>query len=85
MPAPSSQNAPPTLVFETLGHAIRTEWGLDPDFLTVNHGSFGATPRSVLASQRGWQDRMERQPSRFMRHRLFAQPSAMPPRRSDHS
>ena len=41
-------------------------WDFDPDFLTVNHGSFGATPRSVLAAQRDWQDRMERQPSRFM-------------------
>jgi isopenicillin-N epimerase len=44
----------------------RAEWDLDPDFLTVNHGSFGATPKSVLAAQRAWQDRMERQPSRFM-------------------
>lgn len=42
------------------------EWDLDPTFLTVNHGSFGATPRSVLAAQRAWQDQMERQPSRFM-------------------
>ena len=46
--------------------SIRTEWDLDPDFLTVNHGSFGATPHSVTAAQRAWQDRMERQPSRFM-------------------
>ena len=45
---------------------IRAEWDLDPDFLTVNHGSFGATPRCVTAAQRAWQDRMERQPSRFM-------------------
>jgi isopenicillin-N epimerase len=45
---------------------VRAEWDLDPDFLTVNHGSFGATPRSVIAAQRAWQDRMERQPSRFM-------------------
>lgn len=45
---------------------IRNEWDLDPAFLTVNHGSFGATPRCVLAAQRDWQDRMERQPSRFM-------------------
>lgn len=42
------------------------EWDLDRDFLTVNHGSFGAAPRSVLTAQRAWQDRMERQPSRFM-------------------
>ena len=46
--------------------SIRTEWDLDPDFLTVNHGSFGATPRPVLAAQRAWQDQMERQPTRFM-------------------
>jgi isopenicillin-N epimerase len=42
------------------------EWNLDPDFLTVNHGSYGATPKPVLAAQRAWQDRLERQPSRFM-------------------
>jgi isopenicillin-N epimerase len=46
--------------------SVRAEWDLDPDFLTVNHGSYGATPRSVIAAQRAWQDRMERQPSRFM-------------------
>jgi len=45
---------------------ILAEWDLDPDFLTVNHGSFGATPRVVIAAQRAWQDKMERQPSRFM-------------------
>jgi len=50
----------------TLGYSVRAEWDLDPDFLTVNHGSFGATPRSVRAAQRAWQDQMERQPSRFM-------------------
>lgn len=49
-----------------LGSAVRSEWDLDPAFLTVNHGSFGAAPRCVLAAQRDWQDRLERQPSRFM-------------------
>jgi isopenicillin-N epimerase len=46
---------------------VRHEWALDRDFLSVNHGSFGATPRVVLAAQRDWQQRMEAQPSRFMR------------------
>lgn len=46
--------------------SVRAEWDLDPDFLTVNHGSYGATPRRVIMAQRAWQDRMERQPSRFM-------------------
>jgi isopenicillin-N epimerase len=50
-----------------LGAAIRHEWTLDPDFLTVNHGSFGATPKLVLAAQDEWRRRMEAQPSRFMR------------------
>src|SRR5947209_7750443 len=50
-----------------LGHAIRREFLLDPDFLTVNHGSFGATPKPVLAAQDHWRGRMEMQPTRFMR------------------
>jgi isopenicillin-N epimerase len=47
------------------GAAIRSEWGLDPDFLTVNHGSYGATPLVVLAEQDRWRKRMEAQPKRF--------------------
>lgn len=50
-----------------LGAAIRPEWPLDWSKLTVNHGSYGATPKSVLAAQVEWRDRMEAQPSIFMR------------------
>ena len=53
-----------------LGVAARSEWPLDPDWLTVNHGSFGATPHVVLAAQAHYRDLMERQPSWFMRHVL---------------
>jgi isopenicillin-N epimerase len=52
-------------VSPALGAAIRHEWGLEPDFLTVNHGSYGATPRAVLAEQDRWRKRMEAQPTRF--------------------
>ncbi len=55
-----------------LGHALRSAFLLDPDFVTVNHGSFGATPRAVLAAQDQWRRRMEAQPSRFMRAELPA-------------
>jgi isopenicillin-N epimerase len=48
-----------------LGAAIRHEWGLDPDFLTVNHGSYGATPLVVRAEQDRWRKRMEAQPTWF--------------------
>jgi isopenicillin-N epimerase len=50
-----------------LGKAVRHEWALERGFLSVNHGSFGAAPRVVLAAQHEWQQRMEAQPGRFMR------------------
>jgi isopenicillin-N epimerase len=49
-----------------LGAAVRGEWALDAEYLTVNHGSFGATPIRVLAAQAEWRRRMEAQPTRFM-------------------
>ena len=51
-------------------HPIRNEWSLDPEWLTVNHGSFGATPTVVLQAQAEWRARMERQPSAFMHDTL---------------
>ena len=43
-------------------------WTLDPAISFLNHGSFGATPRPVLAAQQGWRDRMEDEPVRFFSH-----------------
>ncbi len=64
----SGTNAPPPL----LGRAVRHEWPLDWSFLTVNHGSFGATPRVVLAAQQDWRRQLEAQPTRFMHETLPA-------------
>jgi isopenicillin-N epimerase len=40
-------------------------WTLDPAVAFLNHGSWGATPRPVLAAQQAWRDRMESEPIRF--------------------
>ncbi len=49
-----------------LGKSLRDEWLLDPDYCTVNHGSFGAAPKRVLAAQDAWRRKLEGQPSHFM-------------------
>ncbi|TWT74412.1 aminotransferase class V-fold PLP-dependent enzyme [Allorhodopirellula solitaria] len=41
-------------------------WQLDPTLDFLNHGSFGATPRVVLAAQRAFQDELERDPIEFL-------------------
>ncbi len=51
----------------SFGRAIRPRFPLEGDMAFVNHGSFGATPREVLAAQRRWQDALEAQPLAFMR------------------
>lgn len=45
---------------------IRSEWGLDFTRLHVNHGSYGAAPRVVLAEQQRWRDQMESGLTYFM-------------------
>lgn len=44
---------------------IRERWTLDFDMTFLNHGSFGATPKVVLAAQTALRAQMEREPVRF--------------------
>jgi isopenicillin-N epimerase len=41
-------------------------WVLDPEVAYLNHGSFGATPRPVLAHQQALRDELEREPIEFL-------------------
>jgi isopenicillin-N epimerase len=45
-------------------------WAIDPRLAYLNHGSFGATPRSVLARQEELRTELERNPVGFLVYRL---------------
>jgi isopenicillin-N epimerase len=45
---------------------MREHWLLEPHITYLNHGSFGATPRVVLARQNDLRAQLEREPVRFM-------------------
>jgi isopenicillin-N epimerase len=49
---------------------MKENWLLDPSILFLNHGSFGATPRTVLAKQTEWRERMEREPVLFLARQI---------------
>src|SRR5262249_4723742 len=44
---------------------LANHWTLDPDITYLNHGSYGACPRPVLAAQQALRDQLEREPARF--------------------
>jgi isopenicillin-N epimerase len=45
--------------------AWAAHWQLDPKIVFLNHGSFGACPKAVLAAQQEFRDRLEHQPLSF--------------------
>jgi isopenicillin-N epimerase len=49
------------------GRSLRSLWELAPDAAFLNHGSFGACPKEVLAEQARIRQRMEAEPDAFFR------------------
>jgi isopenicillin-N epimerase len=50
---------------------VKSHYLLDPHIIFLNHGSFGATPREVMAAYQEWQLRLESQPVQFMTRELL--------------
>ncbi len=48
------------------GSSLRGEWPLAPGITYLNHGGFGLTPRTVLAAQNRWRDKIEADPTHFL-------------------
>jgi isopenicillin-N epimerase len=49
---------------------LRAHWTLDPEIRFLNHGSFGACPKPVLALQQELRARIEREPVLFLAREL---------------
>lgn len=49
---------------------MRDAWALDDSIHFLNHGSYGATPKAVLAKQQELRARLESEPVRFMSREL---------------
>jgi isopenicillin-N epimerase len=45
---------------------LKQHFLLDPSIIFLNHGSFGASPKSVFEAYQNWQLRLERQPVLFL-------------------
>ncbi|HEY8872840.1 MAG TPA: aminotransferase class V-fold PLP-dependent enzyme [Stellaceae bacterium] len=56
--------------FPQFGHFRRADFLLAEGVDHLNHGGYGATPRSVLDGARAWQQAMEADPSTFFRRDL---------------
>lgn len=45
---------------------LSSQFLLDPDFIFLNHGSFGACPKPVFRQYQNWQRKLEEQPVQFL-------------------
>ena len=52
--------------FPMFGHVLRNKWYFKSNFTQLNHGAYGATPRSVLNAQWGYMQQMESGMERWM-------------------
>lgn len=49
-----------------MDQSLKDQFLLDSEVVFLNHGSFGAAPRPVFQAYQAWQERLERQPVKFL-------------------
>jgi len=53
--------------FPAFGHARRADFSLAAGVAHLNHGSYGAAPRTVTEAAQIWREQMEADPTTFFR------------------
>lgn len=68
--SPAAPNDSDTESGKPFGARARADFLIESGVTYLNHGAFGATSRPVMASAQAWRERIEGQPSRFMKAEL---------------
>ncbi|MBK8012507.1 MAG: aminotransferase class V-fold PLP-dependent enzyme [Deltaproteobacteria bacterium] len=66
----AARNVDPRSADDLRRHNHAAHWSFDPDVLFLNHGSFGACPRPILAAQHRLRESLEAQPVEFLARQL---------------
>ncbi|HEY1962084.1 MAG TPA: aminotransferase class V-fold PLP-dependent enzyme [Rhizomicrobium sp.] len=72
MTSRSRSDASPTARLPEEGHRSLCEFSLAPELVHLNHGSYGAVPRSVQAAQDRLREEIERDPTGYFQYRYPA-------------
>ncbi|GMK58918.1 hypothetical protein CspeluHIS016_0603600 [Cutaneotrichosporon spelunceum] len=56
--------------FPDFGHSMKKHWGFDPNYVNLNHGSYGSPPLVVFDAKEKLGRRMETAVDRYMRRKL---------------
>lgn len=55
----------------SFGHDLLKYWDLDPNYLNLNFGSYGAVPKQVMLKQQDWIKHVEKNPDRWFRLEVY--------------
>src|SRR6185436_20912542 len=61
---------PSNPIYNHFMNSLKKHFLLDPNVIFLNHGSFGATPKSVFREYQRWQRELEKQPVEFLGRRF---------------